>query len=218
MDKEKLKKYRQKVLNILGKPELLELTEIKELLQELIVISGNKLDNSDIVESLKSLIKRFDDFNLQVNVDTKGMKLEPKIQVKPAEVNLKEIIDELKLLSGKLDSQTTNKLLDRLLVKIEKLNSIKATIDNWQEMPKGNKVQQVNVTNDQINTKVTNKVKVDWENKPEKKEEMPEEVTMELNNKDLWRSIRMKYPSKILEVIIDRNPNDVVRKLTFTER
>lgn len=35
-DKEKLKKYRAKVLRVLGKPELLELTEIKELLQELI--------------------------------------------------------------------------------------------------------------------------------------------------------------------------------------
>jgi len=62
-DKEKLKKYREKVLKILGKPELLELTEIKELLQELIKkeVVERKVITRETLPDLTSVIKKLDE-------------------------------------------------------------------------------------------------------------------------------------------------------------
>jgi len=82
-------------------------------------------------------------------------------------------------------------------------------------------------------------INIDWENAPKIKppvkqlvevegldktlekllplNEIPEDVTMELNNKDLWKRVSINYPNETINISIDRNTNDIINRLIFSK-
>ncbi len=124
----------------------------------------------------------------------------------------KEMNQKIQGLSDKNDSVVEDiKKIQRPLVKMPsdvKISNIdearqKDVNIDWKNMPK---------------TIIPDKVKIDGLDKSlEKiipKDEMPENATMELKN-DLWSKVTINYPSGSINVKIDRNDRDIIRKLTF---
>jgi len=103
------------------------LFEIQELRNE---VAKQKPDNSEIVKLLNDLNEKFSSFELkpQINVESKEVKVEPRIEVHPTPVNIdtQEIVQEIKSLAEEIKNSEpnleTNKLLAGLIDKIDELD------------------------------------------------------------------------------------------------
>jgi len=103
---------------------LLELQELNEK------ISDMKPDNSEVVKLLTDLITKIEllDLKPEIKVESKEVKVEPKIDIKPPEVNLEvnqeKVVEEIKSLSKVINldpNLKTNQLISDLINKISEL-------------------------------------------------------------------------------------------------
>jgi len=138
------------------------------------------------------------------------------------DIRLVEAIDKLSQLLKEIPEIEKN---IRPIVKI--VSPDKMSID-WEKVPDDMKPKDF-VKIDWKNMPVKDKVEVDGlsetldkslDKSLEKlitKNEMPNEAIMVIGPNNLWESVTINYPNEKIKVDIDRNRNDVIRRLTFSK-
>jgi len=78
---------------------------------------------------------------------------------------------------------------------------------DWDKMPKPLKKIEVDKLSETLDKSLE---------KILPKSEMPTEANMTIGPNNLWEDITISYPDEKIKISIDRNRNDVIRRLTFT--
>lgn len=180
--------------------ELQKRNNLEEKRRQIYKLLG-RAESEAILKEIKEILK------------SKDLKYNPDPRLVEVILKLSEQLKNLPEIPKKIESPIVN---------IHNPDKIKI---NWKDAPE--------------DLKPKDKVKINWEDMPSKdcqlvevegldeslkkiipdktQSDLPENVTMELDNKDLWKKVSINYPKETITISIDRNTKDVIQKLIFAK-